>query len=82
VRQVEAMARKSGRAQANGGKRAGAAARDADTEALETRLGNALGLAVAIDHRANGGGTLQVKYRTLEQLDDVIARLEAGPKLR
>jgi hypothetical protein len=25
---------------------------------------------------------LQVKYRTLEQLDDVIARLEAGPKLR
>ena len=82
VRQVEAMARKSGRQQGKTGKRAGSAGKDADIEALETRLGNALGLTVTIDHRANGGGTLQVKYRTLEQLDDVIARLEAGPKLR
>ena len=82
VRQVEAMARKSSQRKAKDGKRAGPPGKDADTEALEMRLGNALGLAVAIDHRANGGGTLQVKYRTLEQLDDVIARLEAGPKLR
>jgi ParB family chromosome partitioning protein len=82
VRQVEAMARKSGRQQGKNGKRAGSAGKDADIEALETRLGNALGLTVSIDHRANGGGALQVKYRTLEQLDDVIARLEAGPKLR
>jgi hypothetical protein len=37
---------------------------------------------VTIDHRANGGGTLHVKYRTLEQLDDVVARLEQGPNLR
>jgi ParB family transcriptional regulator, chromosome partitioning protein len=82
VRQVEAMARKTTQRQARDGRRAGSAGKDANTEALETRLGNALGLTVAIDHRANGGGTLQVKYRTLEQLDDVIARLEAGPKLR
>jgi len=82
VRQVEAMARKTPERQAKNGKRAGAAGKDADIEALETRLSNALGLTVTIDHRANGGGALQVKYRTLEQLDDVIARLEAGPKLR
>ena len=82
VRQVEAMARKTTQRQAKGGQRARSAGKDADTEALETRLGHALGLAVTIDHRAHGGGTLQVKYRTLEQLDDVIARLEAGPKFR
>jgi ParB family chromosome partitioning protein len=81
VRQVEAMARKSGRGQARAVKRTGRLGKDADTEALENRLTNALGLLVTIDHRANGGGMLQVRYRTLEQLDDVIARLEAGPKI-
>jgi ParB family transcriptional regulator, chromosome partitioning protein len=82
VRQVEAMARKSSQKQARVEKRTSQTGKDADTEALEKRLGDALGLAVTIDHRAHGGGTLQVKYRTLEQLDDVIARLEQGPKMR
>ena len=49
--------------------------------ALEKRLTDALGLLVTIDHRANGGGMLQVRYRTLEQLDDVVRRLESGPKI-
>lgn len=82
VRQVEAIARKIGREKSGEHKRVGRHGKDADTAALEKRLSDALGLAVAIDHRANGGGTLQVKYKTLEQLDDVIARLEQGPKLR
>ena len=43
---------------------------------------NALGLLVTIDHRANGGGMLQVRYRTLEQLDDVMRRLEPGRRLK
>jgi ParB family chromosome partitioning protein len=81
VREVEAIARKMSQQQAKPGK-GGAAAKDPDTAALEERLGNALGLSVTISHRASGSGSLQVKYRTLEQLDDVIARLEAGPKLR
>jgi ParB family chromosome partitioning protein len=80
VRQVEALARKSGREQARAQKRGGRPGKDADTEALERRLSDALGLDVSIDHRANGGGTLQVRYRTLEQLDDVVRRLESGPK--
>ena len=79
VRQVEAIARKSGKSQARAAKRTGRLGKDADTEALENRLTNALGLLVAIDHRANGGGMLQVRYRTLEQLDDVVKRLEADP---
>ena len=83
VREVEAIARKMGKQQqAKAGKAAAAASKDPDTAALEERLGNALGLAVTITHRASGSGSLQVKYCTLEQLDDVIARLEAGPKLR
>jgi ParB family transcriptional regulator, chromosome partitioning protein len=83
VREVEAIARQmSKQQQAKSGKAAAAAAKDPDTAALEERLGNALGLTVTISHRASGSGSLQVKYRTLEQLDDVIARLEAGPKLR
>ncbi len=76
VRQVEARARKDGRGQAKDVKRTGRLGKDADTEALENRLTNALGLLVTIDHRANGGGMLQVRYRTLEQLDDIIRRLE------
>ena len=34
---------------------------------------------MTIDHRANGGGVVQVRYRTLEQLDEVIRRLEKKP---
>ena len=79
VRQVEAMARKSGRQQAREVRRNGRI-KDADTEALETRLTDVLGLAVTIDHRAHGGGVLSVRYRSLEQLDDVVRRLESGPK--
>jgi len=51
------------------------AAKDADTVALEKRLSDALGLVVAIDHRGEGG-TVQIRYRDLDQLDLVLARLE------
>jgi len=47
---------------------------DADTAALERTLGERLGLKVVIEHGA-GGGTLSVGYKTLEQLDDIVARL-------
>jgi ParB family chromosome partitioning protein len=79
VREVEAMARerakKSGKKQA-GGKRAHGAVKDADTLAAEKRLTDALGLTVSIDERRGGGGTLSIRYRDVDQLDDVIRRLE------
>ncbi|NLH81676.1 MAG: ParB/RepB/Spo0J family partition protein [Phyllobacteriaceae bacterium] len=53
-------------------------AKDADTIALEKRLSDLLGLWVAIDHKADGSGRLEVKYRTLEQLDDLVRRLEGN----
>jgi len=79
VRQVEAMAReragKSGKKSARGKTRA-AAAKSADTRALEKQLSDALGLVVTIDDRGGRGGTLSIRYRSLDQLDDVLRRLE------
>ena len=49
-------------------------AKDADTVALEKRVSDALGLAVNVSHR-NPGGTVQINYRNLEQLDEVMRRL-------
>jgi ParB family chromosome partitioning protein len=75
VRQVEARAREDGRKRA--ARLGGAPApKDADTAALQKRLSDALGLAVTIDHRANGAGVLRIRYRTLEQLDDLVRRLD------
>jgi len=53
VRQVEAMARKTTQRQAKAGKHGGQPGKDADNRGAEMRLGNALGLTVTIDHRAN-----------------------------
>jgi ParB family transcriptional regulator, chromosome partitioning protein len=55
-----------------------APAKDADTRALERRLSDALGLAVSIDHKPSGGGTLHIKYGDLDQLDAVLRKLGAG----
>lgn len=48
--------------------------KDVDTEALEADLSRALGLIVEIKSGKNGG-ELKIKYRDLEQLDDVCRRL-------
>src|SRR5690606_41175621 len=48
--------------------------RDADTLALQRRLADALGLTVALNH-SERGGRLEIRYRTLEQLDDLCLRL-------
>jgi ParB family chromosome partitioning protein len=75
VRQVEEIARQeSGR---NGKSRSGpkrSAEKNADTLALEKRLSDALGLVVSIDHRGESG-VVNIRYRNLEQLDDLAQRL-------
>lgn len=70
VRQVEALVK---RAKA-GPKTTQSAAKDPDTRALEDELSGLLGLKVQIQFKANGG-TLSISYKTLEQLDDVLHRL-------
>jgi ParB family chromosome partitioning protein len=73
VRQVEALAK--GRSKAPGAKAKKQTVKNADILAVERRLSDALGLAVTIEHRSEGG-VVQVHYRNLDQLDEVIRRLE------
>jgi ParB family transcriptional regulator, chromosome partitioning protein len=56
---------------------AGKAKKDADTLALEKRMSDALGLSVSVDHK-DPGGAVHIKYRDLDQLDDIVRRLESG----
>lgn len=48
--------------------------KDADTQALEKRLSDALGLNVQLNH-GEKGGRVEIRYKTLEQLDSVCERL-------
>ncbi len=48
--------------------------RDADTVALERRLSDALGLSVSLSH-GERGGRVEIRYRTLEQLDSICMKL-------
>lgn len=48
--------------------------RDADTVALERRLSDALGLSVSLAH-GERGGKLEIRYKTLEQLDGICLKL-------
>jgi ParB family chromosome partitioning protein len=75
VRQVEAWTRKDGAKQARDAKSGKRAHKTPDMIALEKRVSDALGLQVTIDHR-DGAGTLHVNYSSLEQLEDVLRRLE------
>jgi len=73
VRQVEALAKDHGITSGKAPKKR--VVKNADTLAVERRLTDALGLTVTIEHRSKGG-VLQVGYRNLDQLDEVIRRLE------
>jgi ParB family chromosome partitioning protein len=79
VRQTEALAHEEGVPERAPQKpRAGSApraAKDADTIALEKRVSDALGLKVSVDHR-DPGGTVMIKYRDLDQLDEILKRLD------
>ena len=54
----------------------------ADLEALRARLSEATGLTVGIVPRTDEAGRVILAYATLEQLDDVVARLERPPVRR
>jgi len=78
VRQAEALAHDEGVPERKPQKaRGGGKTKDPDTIALEKRVSDALGLAVTVNHR-DPGGSVQVSYRNLEQLDEVMRRLAKG----
>jgi ParB family chromosome partitioning protein len=77
VRDVERIAQKEAEGgSANGKTRPARAEKDTDTRALEKDLSDALGLAVSIDGRGDRG-EVRIRYRDLEQLDALCARLRA-----
>jgi ParB family chromosome partitioning protein len=83
VRQVEAWVRSGSEQKAGARKRSGGVSSDPDAQALAKRLTDALGLTVKIEHRADGSGALSIRYRDVEQLDEIARRLEresAGPQ--
>ena len=75
VREVEALAKgaRDGGLETKSAKTP-AVEKDVDTEALEADLMRQIGLPVEIRH-GKSGGELRIKYRDLEQLDDVCRRL-------
>jgi ParB family chromosome partitioning protein len=79
VRAVEALAQELtvAKARAEGKPRKPKMELDADTRALERRLSDALGLAVALRHEGDGG-EIRIRYASLDQLEEVCRRLAAG----
>ncbi len=78
VRDIEKAA-KSGGSATPGDSAAGKPEKDADTRALEADLKAALSMKVSIDHNAqSGAGKMTINYKDLEQLDDLMRKLNAG----
>jgi ParB family chromosome partitioning protein len=75
VRQTEAIAQEQAELTGKIAKLRTQVGKDADTVALEKRLSDALGLVVSIAHRGKGG-ELKIRYKTLEQLDEIIRKIE------
>jgi len=73
VRQVEALVRDDGKS--GSADKKPAPRKEADTVALEKRASDALGLGVTIAH-GDKGGAVHIKYRSLDQLEDIVKRLE------
>jgi ParB family chromosome partitioning protein len=78
VRDVERLAERADRPPRHRGAKADAPA-DADTRALEDKLGLALGTRVTIQHSGQAG-ELKIAFRDFEQLDDFCRRLSQPPR--
>ncbi len=78
VRQTEELVKKPKKASATSStSSATQKEKDADTIALENNVSSMLGLRIEINHRGDAGGNVVVKYKTLEQLDDICRRLSS-----
>lgn len=80
VRQTEKLAQKAKGKGESAAARSSARPRqavepNADIAALEEHLADMIGMKVSIVHEADGGGTLSLRYSTLDQLDMLCQRL-------
>ena len=82
VREAERLARRvrpgPGSDIARASARNAARGTNADIDALERQLGDLLGLRVKVQHKGDGG-SVQLHYSTLEQLDMICQRLTGEP---
>lgn len=77
VRQAEKLAQNDAdQPPRSAGKNIAPETKDADVRALERLLESRLGLVTKIDAKPNGSGTLEIRYKTLEQLDNVLRMLQ------
>ncbi|MEM7568244.1 MAG: ParB/RepB/Spo0J family partition protein [Pseudomonadota bacterium] len=79
VRETEALVNASQKGPRRANKKAKP---DAETASLARDISDALGLAVSIAHKGKAGGSVTIKYGSLDQLDEVCRRLanaKAGP---
>jgi ParB family transcriptional regulator, chromosome partitioning protein len=76
VRQTEALVQGGDQdsVPANLEKKSAGQVKDVDTQALEKLLSDTIGMKVSINHQA-GGGAMSIRYRDLEQLDELCRRL-------
>ena len=74
VRQVEAIVQERPEKRSSGA-RPSRRGKDANAAAFEQRLSDALGLRVSLDSHGEGG-VLHIRYKSLDQLDEVVRRLE------
>ena len=77
VRETESLAARDKKGTAAGLARRGPG-KDVDTMALEQEMTNLLGMKVRVDSKAGGKGTLKIEYKSLDQLDEVLAKLSGG----
>jgi ParB family chromosome partitioning protein len=75
VRETEAIAQAEAETAGKASRPRPRRAKDPDTVALETTLSNVLGLKVRLDHKGDGG-ELRIRYKSLEQLEDLCRRLK------
>ena len=73
VRQVEDLVRKD--TQPKVVKPGKPVREDANSRALERSLSQALGLGVQVRHHGDAGGEVRIRYKSLEQLDEICHRL-------
>ncbi|SMF09112.1 chromosome segregation DNA-binding protein [Tistlia consotensis] len=82
VRETERLAGEEPKApRAGRPPRVSAPSKDADTLAIERDLAQVLGLKVSIDLKDGERGTITIHYDTLDQLDDVLKRLNKAGNL-
>jgi ParB family transcriptional regulator, chromosome partitioning protein len=81
VRQTEKLVKQldAGKPKPKSMQTKGFAQKDVDILALEQKITSLMGMRVTIDNNGTAG-RLIVDYKTLEQLDDIIARLSQTPR--